>query len=62
MNHPNDRLLAVWTLIVGFVLAPLAMLSVLLVWPPVVQIALTALLLVAGFGPRLTRTRTHRRR
>ena len=58
----NDRLLAVWTRFIGFLLAPLAMLSVVLQWSSVVQLALTLLMGIAVFGTQLGLTRTRRRR
>jgi hypothetical protein len=57
----NDRLLAVWTRFIGFLLAPLAMLSVVLEWSSVVQLALTLLMGSAVFGTQLVLTRARRR-
>lgn len=59
--HANDRLLALWNALTGFVLAPLAVFSVVLGGPGLVQLTLTLLMLIAAFAPQVVLTRTHRR-
>jgi hypothetical protein len=62
MNEMSERLVAVWNMLVGLVIAPLTMLSVMLVWPAWVQIALTVLLYAAVFAPPLVRKLRRRHR
>lgn len=60
-DHLNDRLLAAWNLVIGFLIAPLAMLSVVLEWSGLVQLGLTLVMALAVFGVHavLTRARRH---
>lgn len=58
----NSRALTIWMDITWAVLPLLAMLSILLGWAPVVQIALTVLAGAAVFGTRIALTRRAERR
>jgi len=60
--NSDDRLLAALNVLTGFVLAPLAMLSILLQWAPLLQAGLTLAMVGAAFAPQLGRLRGPRRR
>jgi hypothetical protein len=59
---PHDRALTIWIDITWAVLPPLVMLSFLLGWPSVVQIALTIVGAAAVFGTRFALTGREERR
>jgi hypothetical protein len=62
MSDTSDRLLGAWNLLVTFVIAPVAMLSILLAWPTTLQVGLSILMAVAVFAPPLVPKLRRRRR
>jgi hypothetical protein len=58
----NDRLIDIWTFVIAFGLPLLVMLSAFLGWPLAVSYALVAVMIAAGRGERLVRSRLRRRR
>jgi len=59
--HAHERLLAIWNVLTAYVVAPLAVLSVVLGWPGLVQLTLTLLMVIAAFAPQAVLSRTRRR-
>ena len=59
--HLNDRLLTVWTYVVGFGLSLLGMAAYVLDWPLLVQFACPALLIILLRGTDLAVKRARRR-